>query len=229
MKIRALILFILSFVIISFINIDLFNKPSHFPVPFYNFKNNPLDKNKIELGRLLFYDPIISKDKTISCASCHSPYNAFAHTDHDLSHGIDNQIGTRNAPALFNLAWHKSFMWDGAINHLDMQDLAPISHKKEMGEDIKNVVFKLQKSPFYVSKFYKAFQDSTITGEHILKSLSQFQLTLISSKAKYDSVKKNESYFTKQEENGYKIFLSNCNSCHKEPLFSNYEFANNGL
>ena len=98
---------------------------------------------------MLFYDPILSKDYSISCASCHSPYNAFAHTDHDLSHGINDSIGTRNAPALFNLAWQTSFMWDGAVNHLDMQSLAPLSHPSEMGENIKDVVEKLSNTMRY--------------------------------------------------------------------------------
>ena len=126
-----------------------------------------------QLGEKLFFDPILSKDSTISCASCHSPYNAFAHTDHDLSHGINDEIGTRNAPALFNLAWQKTFMWDGAINHLDMQALAPINHPGEMGERIKNVAFKLQNKEIYPPLFYQAFADSSITGQHILQALAQ--------------------------------------------------------
>lgn len=76
----------------------------HFPDINYSFKNNSLDSQKIELGRLLFYDPLLSADNSISCASCHSPFNAFAHTDHALSYGIIDRIGKRNAPALFNLA-----------------------------------------------------------------------------------------------------------------------------
>ena len=164
-----------------------------------------------------------------SCASCHSPYNAFAHTDHDLSHGIGDQIGTRNAPPLFNLAWHKTFMWDGAINHLDMQALAPIHHPKEMGETIEHVVEKLQANEQYSAAFYHAFQDSTITGEHVLKALSQFQLTLVSFGAKYDSVKLGKWAFNEQEQKGYSIFLKHCNSCHTEPLFTNQRFENNGL
>lgn len=210
--------------------------PEHFPKPTYEFSENPLTTQKVELGRALFYDPILSKDNMISCASCHSPYNAFAHTDHDLSHGINDEIGTRNAPALFNLAWQKSFMWDGAINHLDMQALAPISHPKEMGEDLKNVITKLQNKKIYPPLFQKAFQDSIITGEHILKALSQFQLTLVSANSKYDQVKKGIAEFSTQEENGYQLFKKNCNSCHTEPLFYNQltdkvnnAFANNGL
>ena len=217
--------FIMAF---SYIKFD-FKYPEYFPVPRYNFEKNPLSQEKIDLGRALFYDPILSKDNFVSCASCHSPYNAFAHTDHDLSHGIDDQIGNRNAPPLFNLAWHKNFMWDGSIHHLDQQALAPISDPKEMGEDIKNVVAKLNQSKIYPSLFYSAFGDSLVTGEHLLKAISQFQLTLVSFNSKYDKVKRGEAIFTEQEEKGYKLFQQKCNSCHAEPLFTNGDFANNGL
>lgn len=221
----------LSFFWMAFYSLEFYalEYPDYFPEPAYDFNKNPLNKDKIELGRALFYDPILSKDGMISCASCHSPYNAFAHTDHDLSHGIDDQIGTRNAPALFNLAWQSSFMWDGAINHLDIQALAPISHPKEMNESLANVVAKLQKTEHYPSLFAKAFGEPKITGEYILKALSQFQLTLVSADAKYDQMKRGELEFSEQEQKGYALFLENCNSCHSEPLFSNYSFANNGL
>jgi cytochrome c peroxidase len=211
------------------IKTSVFTRPKDFPDPIYNFSANPLSDDKIELGRALFYDPLLSKDNQISCASCHSPYNAFAHTDHDLSHGIDDEIGNRNAPALFNLAWQQSFMWDGAINHLDMQALAPISHPKEMGESIENVVHKLNGEPLYSTLFNKAYGDSIATGEKVLKSLAQFQLSLVSSNAKYDKVKSKSEAFTEQELKGYNLFLKNCNSCHAEPLFSNYAFKSNGL
>ncbi|HEX2898537.1 MAG TPA: cytochrome c peroxidase [Bacteroidia bacterium] len=207
----------------------LLEVPRHFPKPVYDFKKNPLTAAKVELGRFLFYDPILSADNTVSCASCHSPYNAFSHTDHDLSHGIGDQIGNRNAPALFNLAWHPVFMWDGAVNHLDVQALAPISHPKEMAESIPNVVAKLQSRRLYRQKFWEAFGDSTITGEHVLKSLAQFQLTLVSGQARYDSVKAGKAKFTGQEGRGYTLFQRHCNACHREPLFSTYGFANNGL
>ncbi|MFK7905483.1 MAG: cytochrome-c peroxidase [Chitinophagales bacterium] len=222
---------LIAFVCISFSTIELgsLQYVDHFPKPHYDFSKNPLYSAKIELGRALFYDPILSKDNTISCASCHSPYNAFAHTDHDLSHGINDQIGNRNAPALFNLAWQKTFMWDGAINHLDMQALAPISDATEMGESIEGVVHKLQKKALYADLFFDAFKDSTVTGEHVLKALSQFQLTLVSANSKYDQVKNGRAEFTEQEKNGYQLFQTNCNTCHQEPLFSSYGFANNGL
>ena len=222
---------VISLVLSAFqqLNKSLFTVPKHWPAPLYNFKANPLSPSKVLVGRALFYDPILSKDNTISCASCHSPYAAFTHIDHALSHGIDNKIGTRNSPALMNLAWQPLFMWDGAINHLDMQALAPINHPDEMGENINHVVQKLQQSPLYPSLFYKAFGDSVITGEHLLKAISQFMLTLVSSDAKYDSVMRKECDFTVQEKKGYQLFQQHCATCHREPLFTNYQFKNNGL
>lgn len=207
----------------------LFSVPTTWPKPAYDFSKNPLTQQKVELGRSLFYDPLLSKNNQISCASCHSPFTAFTHVDHDLSHGIDDRIGTRNSPALMNLAWHKSFMWDGAINHLDMQALAPISHPDEMGEKIESVVKKLQQSKHYPTLFYKAFGDSMITGEHTLKAMSQFMLTLVSSNSKYDSVMRKQAQFTAQQKNGYALFQKNCSACHAEPLFTNLQFENNGL
>lgn len=232
MRKNVIILCLFVFIMFSFVLIKdnhFFNPPDYFPKPVYNFEQLPLDSNKIELGRILFYDPILSKDNTISCASCHSPFNAFAHTDHDLSHGIFDSIGNRNAPALFNLAWQKTFMWDGAINHLDMQALAPISHPSEMGSNINEVIKKLNESKAYKELFLNAFQDSTISTSKILKSLSQFQLTLVSSNTKYDKVKMGKETFTEQEKNGYQLYKNNCASCHSEPFFSNYNFENNGL
>lgn len=231
MKKVLVLLTVVCFILVGFkiVNEPLFSVPNNWPAPKYDFSKNPLTAEKIELGRALFYDPILSRDNTISCASCHSSYTAFAHVDHALSHGIDNKIGVRNAPALMNLAWSDIFMWDGAVNHLDMQALAPISNPMEMDEKIENVVTKLQHTPLYPALFYKAFNDSLITGEHALKAISQFMLTLISANSKYDSVMRKEAQFTIQEANGYKLFRGNCGSCHKEPLFTNNKFENNGL
>lgn len=207
----------------------LFKVPEGWPEPVYHFENNPLTKAKIQLGRALFYDPILSRNNIVSCASCHSPYNAFTHADHALSHGIEDRIGTRNASALMNLAWQKLFMRDGAINHLDMQALAPISNPVEMDESIAHVVTKLQSGSLYPGLYDEAFGDSIITGEHTLKAISQFLLTLISSHSKYDSVMVHQAVFTMKEENGYRLFRQHCASCHTEPLFTNDAFMNNGL
>ncbi len=224
-----LLIFCLLFTFFKIVDDVTLSVPKNWPKPNYDFSKNPLTKDKIELGRELFYDPILSRDNTISCASCHSQFTAFTHVDHDLSHGIENKIGTRNSPALMNLAWHKIFMWDGAVNHLDVQALAPISNPVEMDEKIETVIAKLQKSKNYPRLFLKAFNDSLITGEHTLKAISQFMLTLVSANSKYDSVMLKTSKFNLQQENGYKLFQKNCATCHKEPLFTNMEFENNGL
>jgi cytochrome c peroxidase len=120
-------------------------------------------------------------------------------------------------------------MYDGAINHLDMQSLAPINSPTEMDENIEHVISKLQGSKIYPELFYQAFGDSVITGKHTLKAISQFLITLISANSKYDSVMRKQSLFTGQEENGYRLFKENCSSCHTEPLFTNNDFRNNGL
>jgi cytochrome c peroxidase len=228
---------ILFFLLLIFITITAFHKsesnpfyiPENWEKPVYDFSKNPLSNAKVELGKALFYDGLLSKDNSISCASCHSQYTAFTHVDHALSHGIEDRIGTRNSSSLMNLAWQPIFMWDGAINHLDMQALSPISHVDEMGETIENVIKKIEKEPRYQTAFYEAYGDTEITGERTLKAISQFLLTLVSANSKYDKVKRNEAKFTIQEAKGYEIFKINCSACHQEPLFTNHKFENNGL
>jgi cytochrome c peroxidase len=203
--------------------------PDYFPKPVYDFKKNPLKSSTVELGRKLFYDPVLSRDNTISCSSCHLPDQAFSHAGNHLSKGIEGGIGDRNSPAIFNLAWQKTFMWDGSVVNIDVQALAPINHPAEMGEDINAVVRKLNKSEDYKTLFYRSFGDSLATSERLMKALSQFQLTIVSAHSKYDQVKQGKAKFTPSENNGYQLFKQNCSSCHQEPLFSTYEFANNGL
>lgn len=203
--------------------------PKTWPLPIYDLAKSPLTKEGIALGRKLFYDPILSADSTVSCSNCHLSYTAFTHVDHALSHGIRDSIGTRNSPALMNLAWGRAFMWDGAVNHLDMQALAPINHAAEMGGNTAHVVAKLNRSPIYPTLFKLAYGDGAITGERMLKALAQFQLTLISCNAKYDRVMAGSEAFTAQEEQGLRLFRQHCASCHAEPLFTTGGFANNGL
>lgn len=203
--------------------------PKNWPAPSYDFSKNPLTREGIELGRRLFYDPILSRDSTVSCASCHLSFTAFTHVDHAVSHGIGDRIGRRNSPALMNLAWSRYFMWDGAIQHLDFQALAPISSHSEMDNSIENVVKKLNKNPRFRALFFAAFGDSTATGERVLKAISQFELTLISANSKYDRMVSGRDTFSKQEKNGYALFQKNCASCHVEPFFTNFNFEKNGL
>lgn len=204
--------------------------PASWPKPGYNFSNNPLTRQGIELGRRLFYDPILSRDSTVSCASCHLSFTAFTHVDHALSHGIEDRVGTRNSPALMNLAWASSgLMWDGAVGHLDFQALAPISNPAEMDNSIQKVVEKLQSTPRYAPLFAAAFPDGAISGERVLKALAQFELTLVSADSKYDRVTAGVDTFTAQERNGYRLFQLHCARCHAEPFFTHFGFENNGL
>ena len=206
-----------------------FEIPKGWPKPHYDFSKNPLTEEGFQLGRKLFYDPILSRDSTISCSSCHLQATGFTHVDHSLSHGIDGKIGTRNSMTLMNLAWSKSFMWDGGVNHIDVQALNPLTNPVEMDETLEHVVQKLQKSEKYQQLFENAFGDSKITGQRLLKALTQFELLLVSSNSKYDKVLRKEAVFTEQEQKGYHLFKTNCASCHNEPLFTNDKFENNGL
>jgi cytochrome c peroxidase len=198
------------------------------PSKIYKTDSTHIDKLQF-LGKVLFYDPVLSSDSTTSCSSCHSPFNAFAHTDHALSHGIDNKIGFRNAPALFNLAYQPYFMWDGAINHLDMQSLAPITNPDEMHETIAHVVEKLNTQKFYRTLYYQAFNDSVVSGTRTLKVIAAFLASIECKNAKYDLVMNGETEFTQQEKNGFELFSKHCASCHTPPLFTNYAFESNGL
>jgi cytochrome c peroxidase len=206
-----------------------FEVPTNWPTPIYNFSENPISKEGFELGKELFYDGILSIDGNFPCASCHQQFGAFNNYDHVLSHGYNNQLTLRNAPALQNLAWQKSFMWDGSIEKLDNQIFVPLNAHNEMGETTQNVLKKLNKDTGYARKFKQVFQQESIDSVQLGKALSQFLLMLVSSNSKYDKVKKGEQQFTAQEQNGYNLFLKKCNNCHTEPLFSNQQLANNGL
>jgi cytochrome c peroxidase len=120
-------------------------------------------------------------------------------------------------------------MWDGGVNHLEVQAIAPITSEMEMDETLENVVHKLQKSEKYQMLFQKAFNTDKITGQLTLKALTQFMVMLKTGNSKYDQVKRKEQKFTEIEQKGYQLFKANCASCHKEPLFTNNSFENNGL
>ena len=206
-----------------------FQQPSNFPEPVYHFSTNEITKSGFELGRKLFYDPILSANNTISCGSCHIQTSAFTHHGHSVSHGIFDRLGTRNSPPIMNLAWSTSFMWDGGIFDLDLQPIAPITNHVEMDDSVENVLGRLRKSNIYPAFFKRAFGTDEINSSGLLKALSQFMVMCISSNTKYDSVMRNQSAFTDKEQQGYDIFKEKCSSCHKEPLFTDHSFRNNGL
>lgn len=205
-----------------------FLSPKGWPAPAYNFKGNPLTKEGIALGKKLFYDPVLSSDNTVSCATCHEPSAAFATYDHPLSHGVNN-LTSRNAPSLFNVAWQKEFMYDGRANSLETQALLPMHSSDEMDTNIPKLLKQLNSSPSYKKMFTAAFGPSTITLDQITKALSQFQLTLVSANSKYDQVMRGETSFILPEKLGHEIFEKKCISCHTPPLFSNYSYENTAI
>jgi cytochrome c peroxidase len=206
-----------------------FYVPTGFPQPVYDFANNTPTPAGFSLGRKLFYEPMLSRDNTISCAFCHQQVSAFANTNHQFSHGIDGLFGTRNAPGLWNLAWNQTFMWDGGINHIESQPLGPIANPVEMDETISNVILKLSASASYRSAFQDAFGDDSITTQRITRALAQFMGIMISADSKYDQYMRGTASFTPAEEHGLALFRSNCVSCHTEPLFTDRSYHNNGL
>ena len=208
-----------------------FVRPKGWPKPAYNFAKNKLTEPGFYLGRKLFYDPLLSADGTISCASCHTQWSAFTHVDHGLSHGINGLKGRRNSMTIFNLAWNTSFMWDGGINNLEVQPLGPITNATEMGTTLAEIVRKLDTAAGYKARFYAAFGDSAITGQRVLKAMAQFLVMLESYNSKYDKYIRGEAGgdFTDEEKNGLELFRRNCASCHPEPLFTDYGFKNTGL
>ncbi|KIC96145.1 cytochrome C peroxidase [Flavihumibacter solisilvae] len=206
-----------------------FPKPAGWPDTRYDFASNPLTKEGFELGRKLFFDGRLSKDGNFPCASCHQPFAAFATFEHDFSHGFNNQFTTRNAPALFNLAWHTEMHHDGGIANLDLQPLAPLTAPNEMAETIPSVLEKLNADPQYQKDFARAFGSPEISTSTLTKALSQFMLMLVSADSKYDRVKNGSDLFNVNEEAGYAIFQQKCSSCHTEPLFTNLAYEKNGL
>ncbi len=206
-----------------------FDIPKGWPKPSKNiFAKNKLTEEGFQLGRKLFYDGNLSADGEVSCASCHQQFAAFANYDHDLSHGVNNALSIRNAPALINVAWMDLLHWDGAINHLEVQPLAPLTNPIEMGESLENVLKKLKKDTAYIRMFTAAFGDAEINSQRMLKAMAQFVSSLVSSNSKYDKVMRGEAQFTDYEQRGYETFKRNCNGCHKEPLFTDNRMRNNG-
>lgn len=207
-----------------------FHKPADFPEPTYKFADNPVTEDGFLLGRSLFYEARLSRNNTISCGSCHIQSSAFTQHGHDVSHGIDDRLGTRNSPPIMNLAWMPTFFWDGGVFDLDLQPIVPITNHVEMDESIPNVLQKLRSHPSYPGLFRNAFGDTTINTARVMKALSQFMLMCISDNSKYDSVIRNQGViFTPTEQRGYALFQNKCAACHKEPLFTDYSFRNNGI
>lgn len=203
--------------------------PSHFPAVVQNMGGNVITKDGFELGRKLFYDPILSRDNTISCGSCHIQGSGFTHHGHDVSHGIDDKLGRRNALPIQNLLWQSSYFWDGGVHNIDMISLNPIENPVEMDEDPVNVLNKLRSHPQYPALFKKAFGTEDITTTRFLQAMTQFQAMLISANSKYDKYKRGETTLSANEMDGLNLFNQKCAQCHSGELFSDNSFRNNGI
>jgi len=203
--------------------------PQHFPAPFQKLSDNPITEEGFILGRTLFYDPILSRDNTISCGSCHIQASAFTHHGHDISHGIDDKLGTRNAPAVQNMLWQKNFFWDGGVHNIELISINPIENPVEMDLAFDSAIARLQNHAHYPMLFKNAFGDEKVTGIATLNALGQFMRMLVSANSKYDRFILGKEIFTETEKEGLEIFRAKCNACHAEPLFTNNTFSNNGV
>lgn len=213
--------------------------PYTFPV-ISNFRSvpadpaNPVTVEGVELGRKLFFDPILSLDSSLACAGCHIPENGFS-DPRKFSMGVDGLFGTRQSMALANLAWSSQFFWDGRANSLREQALLPVPNEVEMHLPWEVAVPRLQSHPEYVALFEKAFNTKTVTKENVTAAIEQFEKTLISYNSPYDKYIRGEANLTLSEQRGLVIFNTekgDCFHCHTTPeLFVHPTkiFSNNGL
>ncbi len=199
--------------------------------------NNPLTEEGIALGKKLFFDKILSKNNTQSCATCHNPAKAF--TDNaQFSEGVAGLLGKRNSMPLFNLAWNfdERFTWDGKELSLERQALEPVRNPIEMHSKWSNVAERIKNDSEYPTLFKQAFGNTNIDSVLITKALAQFERTLISGNSKFDQFLLDKTTLTPQEQNGFDVFMDeargDCFHCHgsnNNPLWTDNKFHNNGL
>jgi cytochrome c peroxidase len=204
--------------------------PSYFPQPEPLLSNNdPLTKDGVALGKMLFFDPILSGNNQVSCSTCHQPAKGFADGLALTSNGISGNTLHRHSPALVNLAWAKGFFWEGGSKNLESQALAPIINADEMGQNVVELIEELNAHSEYPALFKKTFTDGEINGSNIMKALAQFERTLISATTKYDYYRQGKASLTELESKGMMLVEKKCGSCHPAPLFTNNGYHNNGL
>lgn len=204
-------------------------KPNGFPDISFDVLGNPLTVNGIALGKKLFYEGKLSRNNSISCGFCHIQEYAFTHHGHTVSHGIDDRLGIRNAPAIQNMAFLKNFTWDGVSHNLDERSIVPITTDFEMDSSIPEVVKKLNADPVYKKLFSAAFGDDSITGGRLIKALSQYMRTMVSANSKYDQVYNGSATFTQNGAQGKVLFDQKCVSCHSGQLFTDESYRNTGM
>lgn len=204
--------------------------PANFPKPKYDLSRNPITSEGFELGKTLFYDPILSSDESISCGSCHQQWAGFTNEDHTGSHGVDSQLGLRNALPLFNLIFYDHFFWDGGVHNLDLTPMNAIENPIELNETLENILKKLNASEYYKARFKQSFHVEKITSKEFLQSLTQFLASMVSANSKYDKYIRNEGEtLTNDELAGMKLVEQKCSPCHSGALFTDNSFRNSGV
>lgn len=204
-------------------------------------EDNPLTIQGVKLGRMIFYEPMLSKDGSQSCASCHRQPDGFSDTA-QFSIGVEGMFGGRQAMPIFNMAWHSNeFFWDGRAHLLRDQSLMPIQDPLEMNETLDNVVAKLSASQTYKDQFTRAFGTETINPERISLAMEQFMNSIVSYNSKYDQYLAGEAELTESEDRGRILFETeynpffpdesgaDCAHCHGGANFENDDYMNNGL
>ena len=194
-------------------------------------ENNPLTVPGVELGRLLFYDPVLSANGKVSCATCHSPALAFSDGTPNGGLGITGKLNPRNTPAIINVAFTKGLFWDGGVSSPESFPFAPIQHPDEMGSKLPEVLKKLNQSAEYPQLFKEAFGEGPIISRNLAHALAQFMRALVSANSRYDRFIRREKgqKLTKYELQGYKLFNQNCSQCHSGELFTDNGYHNIGL
>lgn len=208
----------------GFEDIGILGKPE-FP------ENNPYTEEKAELGKVLFFDPRLSKSGQISCANCHDPELNWGDARR-VSYGEGRLQGTRNAPSLVNIAYSKIFFWDGRAATLEDQASFPIQDTKEMNFHIDLATKRLNKIKGYKPYFKKAFGKEKLTQEEILKAIATFERTLISPKSKFDRfIEGDSTQLTNRQVEGLHLFRTKarCINCHNTTNFADNKFHNVGL
>lgn len=193
--------------------------------------NDPKVKSRVELGRMLFFDPRLSESNQISCSSCHAPDLNYA-DGREVSIGHDHATNKRNAPSLENVWYFKKLFWDGRAESLEDQAQSPLSSAVEMHQDMKLLPKKIAKIKGYQPLFIAAFGNKEVNTTKIFKSLADFQRTIVSRKSDFDRfLEGNKNSLTDQQLVGLHLFRTKarCMNCHNGPLFTDNGFHNLGL
>jgi cytochrome c peroxidase len=191
--------------------------------------DNLLTEARAQLGRRLFHDPALSRDNTVSCASCHQQQHGFAEPL-AVSEGVDARVGSRNAPHLANLAWVRGgFFWDGSAATLEEQTIKPIENPLEMDLALDEAVERLAADESYVAAFDEAYGQAP-SDEALARALASFLRTLVSTHSPYDRFLAGESALSEAAQRGRTLFISkaNCFHCHSEQTLTNDGYFNNG-